>query len=712
MSTIKIVHASDLHFDTKDSVTIWGELRNFLNHDVRPHLVLITGDIVDSPDQQLVTLAFDQLSTLIVRRPNPADAYRVCAGNHDRHFHGTAQGFLSGVLKAFQSPAKASAWFGETFAGRMSTVGVPEPIELEEGRNRWKVHLMGVDTSINAVHLAQGFAVPTDLQSLTGAASRVPPRTDLVILMHHHHLLPIKELEDERQALSGVFNSTIMLNAGTVLHTLARANINLVLHGHEHHRMLARYGAVDEQQSEIVVLGAGSATGNKTLDGCRRSRASLNLIELRPDRSVYVREIGCPNSLWQILPGETLLLDGRAIRRARFNRRRKGETSPPTSRIVKSIEFHPDRNVTITQSWSNWTVDPERWTHITKNSSGTPLAAIVDFHWSEQGPPERRVAEISPDKREAQAYGLEVVSPGRSQSLAQRIRLTLGWRGAAVLTQDDLDYLSHTTPGDHRKDGREFAGVLATGELESLSLMVRLPARFAPARHEITAWVRESSTSVPEEVVELTQSIQEHAPGVFGLEVPYPLPDYRYELAWPVKTASRASEAAAAFAACARVPGNGVRLLEEFQYALKRVIKDARSQLALYVPAVNDPKALVKVAQLSWGTTSTSAQLPERLAFGGANSVTHLARWGQIVFGTRVAEEDKSGGGIDGFLPGERSLALVPIKQSNYDDDLAWGVVRLGVDSELEFGKEILDIFADGIVMVLQTAIRLKETVS
>ena len=152
---------------------------------------------------------------------------------------------------------KHPANFSETFKGRIPTVAVPHDFELTEGENIWKVRVIAFDTSIKAKYTAQGFAEESDWKGLAEAA-RGKQSPDLVILMHHHHLLSIKELEDSRQQLKSLFKPTIMLNAGTVLEALAESSVNIVLHGHEHFRMFARYGTISGRQNDTVIVGAGS----------------------------------------------------------------------------------------------------------------------------------------------------------------------------------------------------------------------------------------------------------------------------------------------------------------------------------------------------------------------------------------------------------------------------------------------------------------------
>jgi 3',5'-cyclic AMP phosphodiesterase CpdA len=277
MDVIRIADISDLHFGSERQTEAWELLRNHLNDVIKPNLVLVTGDIAHTPDKDLFEEAQRQLSLLRVDRQNPKDAYRVCAGNHDRHPFGNAPGWLDPTINWIRGWRGASSWFDETFAGVAPTVKNPERLELELGSNHWTLRIVGCDTSKHAEYTALGFASEADVAGLAEAA-RGDPDADLVILMHHHHLLSIWELERNRQQLKDMFKPTVMLNAGTVLEASARGHVNIVLHGHEHFRAYAKYGTVQGQHSETVIVGAGSATGNDSIQGCDIRRASFNFI--------------------------------------------------------------------------------------------------------------------------------------------------------------------------------------------------------------------------------------------------------------------------------------------------------------------------------------------------------------------------------------------------------------------------------------------------
>ena len=253
---IRIAHISDLHFGVNNQETVWTSLVHFLVNKVQPQLVFVTGDITDSPDKEAYEQARKQLDRLL-GPPNRIQQYFVCPGNHDRHWRGNAAGMIAQVIDHVRSPKKLHAWFDGVFGGVVVVPESPRDIKLEEDGNIWNLRILGVDSSRESKFLAQGHISSSDLQELIAQAKK-NAESDLVILLQHHHLLPIMELESDAQRLGGLFSPTIMLNAGTVLESLAKANVNIVLHGHEHHGAAARYGALKESQSELVVVGAAS----------------------------------------------------------------------------------------------------------------------------------------------------------------------------------------------------------------------------------------------------------------------------------------------------------------------------------------------------------------------------------------------------------------------------------------------------------------------
>lgn len=75
-----IVQISDLHFGSKHCIEVWSLTAQFLEK-IKPDLLLITGDLVDNPRRRWYEKVKRTLDGLGIR-------YYVCAGNHDRFWHG------------------------------------------------------------------------------------------------------------------------------------------------------------------------------------------------------------------------------------------------------------------------------------------------------------------------------------------------------------------------------------------------------------------------------------------------------------------------------------------------------------------------------------------------------------------------------------------------------------------------------------------------
>jgi hypothetical protein len=701
MGSVRIAHISDPHFGSENQAEVWRSVRDYLNGTITPHLVLVTGDIVHTPDQALYLQAQNELDHLKVVDPNQTDSYRVCAGNHDRHPWGNAPGRLQTFYQKVAPWRSHPASFDQKFVGRIPTVESPHDFLLSAGGIDWKIRVMAFDTSADAKFLAQGIARNSDIQSLAKAASSKKD-ADLVILMHHHHLLSISELEKSRQRLKNLFSPTVMLNAGTVLEALAQGSVNLVLHGHEHFRMFARYGTLYGQQNDTVVLGAGSVTGNDSIEGCDIRRASFNVIELRRDRSVHVQEIINDGIRWKPANPPVLLLDGQVIRRSRFNRR-VGPSSSPTSNIVKSIEFNADRTVDLTQTWSNWVLKGGRWAHITTNSSGLPSRADVRFDWSRGEPNEFHDLQFVLDRDFNDTYRLELPLDRGELSLARKIRLRFRWLGGAMLTKNDLEYFDQVKLDEFRRDKKEFWAIHTADELQSMSLLIRLPPLFAPKPEDIEVYSQPlgSSSGNINRMQELEAAIQHHATGLFSLQISYPWPNFRYSVTWPLPDGPQSSPTAERFRTVARDKDKAVHMLEAYAGVLGR-FSIARASLGLYIPS-EDPTVLVKTGKFRRGYGHPELEVPRSLSLRNDNVLHRQAWWGQVQAALRQNGDRE-------FVVGERAIIIVPIRHFGRETDETWGVIRIGIpaeggpsDADLQtaFEPDRLKIFAEGLPMML-----------
>ena len=243
---VVIAHISDLHFGSKNQTKPWDSVRQFLG-EIRPELVLVTGDVADSPKRKFFEAAKRSLDAI------GAPRYFVCPGNHDRHAKGNKFGRLWDWLSG-SSPELFDRTFNSWVAGDREEV-------VTVGTNpQWRIGIFGLDSSLGADFSARGYANPKDLEIIEGNAPA--SNADLCFLLVHHHVQSVRKLEEERWVQGvEVLNVMTLVNSGHLLESTCGATINVLLHGHEHASFWARYGSLESGQGECCVLGAGSATG-------------------------------------------------------------------------------------------------------------------------------------------------------------------------------------------------------------------------------------------------------------------------------------------------------------------------------------------------------------------------------------------------------------------------------------------------------------------
>jgi DNA repair exonuclease SbcCD nuclease subunit len=146
MATIRIAHLSDLHFGAHDAESVWALLtRHFADPDRRPHLVLFTGDLVDSPYDQSFALVHQAIESLCQFGQIP---YFMRAGNHDRHFWGNTSSWK--FWRRVERVIASSTRFFDEFGGRVASVNPPQTVSV----GNWRVRIAGIASSVEADHFA------------------------------------------------------------------------------------------------------------------------------------------------------------------------------------------------------------------------------------------------------------------------------------------------------------------------------------------------------------------------------------------------------------------------------------------------------------------------------------------------------------------------------------------------------------------------------
>jgi UDP-2,3-diacylglucosamine pyrophosphatase LpxH len=675
MEPILIAHLSDLHFGEGDSNAVWDALVTYINDTLKPHLVLVTGDVVNTPDAALFRRAKEQLDRLRPRS-TPEDRYRLCPGNHDRFWLGNSAGkpgfwarMLGGNDEARNLTRPAHGELENFFKGGLVLtpefpfdVTLPSGTDQQKGGNSWKLRILGGDSCEEDTYFAQGLLNTKAISDLRATALG-DTTVDLVILLVHHHLLPIASLEKEQPDLHSLANVTGMLNAGTALNMLAASHVNLVLHGHEHHPQASRFRTYDAVHGEVAVVATGSSTGTRTLKGWSMKHARFNVVELRPDRSVVLREINGEKGYFaEGNDAPVQLLNAEDVRRARFQRKatKAGARNPPRSRVTKLFEFRHDRDGVITETRTDWLIG-DRWVISTQNRTGTPTTANLEMHFGD-GQRLEMSADFARtgfgDNSYTAAFDLGAQG-GRS---VNRVITSWSWEAGAVLTLDELATIRD--PGEFRNDKKEFASVEAPeSDLEELTLVVKVPQEFAPDYRSIEVWTANVDTRKWEPNASLRHLVEPLGQGLFSLRVPFPLPRWRYAMCWPL----------------APGPGEGETRWVQHLTANAAGIHEAICNSLYGKDGLPDDASVALYLRRPGGKGLYRAQSKgkalEALDFDEQSGIVRGAWWGRRLRATAPEENDSSGL----FVDGDSYVALFPLVQPGVESFPAAGLIRVAV---------------------------------
>lgn len=661
---------------------VWNAVRDFINQTVRPHAVLITGDVTDSAEDAEFALAAQCLNSL---QPQVAGGdsqkFRIVAGNHDRFlYRGNQPPFGIARLLPSRWPKDKQRRFDGTFQAQQVPHNAPCDLTLCADPDSphgvtWKIRLLGLDSSADQKWFAQGHVNPTHIHEVCQSAAKAQD-FDLVIALVHHHVLPIPSVEERKGQLEKLIDATGLLNSGTLMAALSRNQIDLVLHGHEHAPHQARFAGADELATDVALVSAGSTTGDETLKGWNLNRVHFNVIELDPDRSVWLRQVEGKGAQLRFRPGRKALMTSTDLRLSRFIRRNRnlGDQAAqsevrdlPRSRLRKTIEFKANRDVEVTESRTDWLVSPH-WQQLTSNGSGfAPEEAVAHFEWADGGL-DSSAARISKVSGSHDEHRLDFSAPNRNLvRQAKCVNVRWKWTAAAVYTQAELDMLPDTARQGSRREGREFASVLCHDEVKELILTVKLPSYFSPKPEDVEVYYEHPShPGDRQHAAELKPFLDVFGAGNLELRIRYPMPGYRYGVSWRVTddkldapSLNRRLDALVMEAAA----------IQAFmRTSLQNWSPDAQPRWDIY----RFQPAQQAFVRLSMGDDAGSDVHPIRDARG----LIRAAAWGDAI----VVEKDLDNGRHE-FHDAERVVSYLPLLRRDSDFGFAPALLRLSFAS-------------------------------
>jgi UDP-2,3-diacylglucosamine pyrophosphatase LpxH len=674
MDPIRIAHISDLHFGADGQDETWAVLTQHLRRDVKPDLVLVTGDIVDTPKHRLYDAAKGALDNFCQSIQGKIDVqYYACPGNHDRFPKGNR------LAKLFGFGKKPASEFTDVFQGHILTLAAKD-IELGPAENRWSLRLLGLDSTRHADFFARGYVRLDDIDNLRNAMANAD-HVDLALLLVHHHLIPIRSLETARtERRRDLLDVTSLVNAGSLVEALAAAHVDIALHGHEHAANWGRYATLEEGGGETNIIAAGSATGTVTLERCDISKASYNLIELNEDRTVRLSVQRYDSGSWTARHFE--IYDPQALRRARFMRRTRGQIfRAPNSDVTKFVEFTRERDGIIREIRTQIDFSKQPTLTITpSNTTGIPteLAIVLSDESGKTWEPPGEIFFKTDDAAGRFYFQCEV--PEEIAKVPQKVEFSYRWAGGAALTAEDLEAIPPGQKGFLRNAGWEFGASRVDAHYNSLRLVIRIPPDFAPPDRDVAAFVHghgigESADGVPQH--DVRNALRILGDGLYALVIPYPRLGLLYGIKWrPLQTRLREESdwtTANQFVRAARRAGNAIA--EAFHGGLAGTPL-AKGAVSVYVPSDGNLLALDVV-----GVFPEGMRAPTTAATGYELSPITQAWRGAPSFAINPSTDPNGDPRVGpDFLPGELALITLPVRLSlTWTNDLPWALVRIAI---------------------------------
>lgn len=678
----RIVHLSDLHFTPKKDWKVWAEVARFINEEVRPDAILVTGDVTDNAKTAEFELAERGLDMLKIQNPQPGvPAYRIIPGNHDRYsilgnrINLPIFGLRSYKAKAFEGT------FGD--ARHVKPSGVADLVLGQNGTS-WRVRVIGLDSN-HAKWFAQGAIEEPDVVNASRSARTADTsKCDLVIALVHHHVLSIPDVERRAMSVKGLFgagglvnvaNVTGMLNSGVLLQHFSKAQVNIVLHGHEHSVHQAVYRNAHAESGSTVVLAAGSGSGEETGKGWALHRVHFNVLDLKTDRTVELLHASFVDNQLKLTAGP-VLLSAREIRRSRFIRRHPvADGTIPVCRLKKLVVVGLDRSAEITETSTEYLVGT-LWSMTTGNSSGFVEDARITFEFRDSEPTTYETPFFQDIDNGPDAFACGVPLPKRSTALAERITARWKWVGAVVLTKQELEQVPVSARTSLRKMGLEFIGITieSEDEFQSAALTLHLPENYEPARKDVCVYFESPDEPGVEQLsLELTERLEFCGPGHIELRIAFPLPGHRYYISWvlpPDKSLTRSERLAI------KVSANGEHLLLLAAKTVKAGHPQGEVRIGLYACSPDQAHALACCASDAGG--------PQQIRMNDPRSRARAALWGRHHAIWRGHDVNSD------LLQDEEMLIYVPVRPISTNGMRGAAILRVallrrnGLDSDLE----------------------------
>ncbi len=575
----KILHLSDLHFGGAFDAELWDYVKAVVKEE-KPRLIVVTGDLVETPSPLLLLQAKRELKALTAEIP--AARLLVIPGNHDIAVKGNLFApYLSRLFwrvfandtAAIETSLPATPWIAGN--GARPTTGFARTRRLKSWiRDQWRsgmflskrrlscpppgvalepfsddrVFVLPFDSNAK-VMLATGYVGRGEIYSAaakldTAAKQRQAPFVyALRIAIVHHHPAPVPFAIVKEGALS--FEPFLVFrNAGEFLRLLSTRSFDLVLHGHHHYHNFTRlaFGA-EGCAPEMGILAAGSATTRYDQAG----RNSFNLLSIAPNGRVDITPFFIGGGLTSEKPQSFTLHTTEGLKLRNYER---------------AVNLHELKRDEVRFRWDVDEFGTQRMNYAVRGLSVTG-SYTTDSRTFEVKARCGRPVKSSIMLHDGHTYFLEEVQPEEDDEIRRQIRFgrtltarskpvdyTLSWRthNCMMLTKWEAE--------QRRADSVQRLYFVVGFPTRRLSLTLRLPEELADLRPGIKCLmpagypnlalnvareVEPASWETDSEMSDFESgNFRNLDSGLWTLDIDHPMIGYKYMIEWDL--ASRRDE--------------------------------------------------------------------------------------------------------------------------------------------------------------------------
>lgn len=514
-----IAHLSDLHLSSQIAKERFKYLEGELK-EIKPSIVLITGDLVDDPDLGGLLEAKNIIESL--KKKCEVATLALVPGNHDYRWKGIFTklkkrwraleflGWKPGIEKPFQDVF--GAWGSAIF---LPLSNIPIAIFCLDSNSN--------DATLN---FARGRVGQKEYSRFDSEFSRLEKsgiefKNAFKIVLLHHHPLPIAGTEFGREFHLEPF--MILDDAGTFIGHMFNKGIDLILHGHKHCPNLSQIKIRTPEgfDKEISVLGAGSATSKDP----GPYGNSYNLITLRTNGTVQVEQKHLEGTRFKPFK-KTILRDYEKCREQYFeSSRTNGSINFDMVADEVSIDSDGDANFKVSLQGcqiSNGTVEHlprvfEVWEggkciYLTSESN-TSFGKHPNFL-------------LNPDSTDQKLNGiLKFDLPLSGGGNPQNYELHYLTFNAFALTREQRERM-------YGEPGEEFRSICITEPTKYIKILTHFAEDVSPERFSVKVLCNKNELNLSE-----TEWCQKHLhwsqmSRTLSLEINKPLFDHEYRIVW------------------------------------------------------------------------------------------------------------------------------------------------------------------------------------